>query len=183
MTTQPILPQSKKPTGLRRQMMQRAVIELVSQAEPALDGPQPGHVRGRGGQPADHSVVDPGPVRPGRSTGLIHRRSGPLAVVHRAVRQLLRGVSRRPRQGSSRSAAPYTQRDAGQKTAPAAPRGGVRHGLVHRAAPGRRLPGRGRRQHSRRRRGDRRHRLGGRKRCHRRERSRDPRVRAAIAAP
>ena len=33
---------------------QRAVLDVVPQARPALDGAQPGHVRGRSRQPADH---------------------------------------------------------------------------------------------------------------------------------
>ena len=34
MTTQPILPQSKKPTGIRRQMMQRAVVDSFRKLNP-----------------------------------------------------------------------------------------------------------------------------------------------------
>ena len=34
MTTQPILPQSKKPNGIRRQMMQRAVIDSFRKLNP-----------------------------------------------------------------------------------------------------------------------------------------------------
>ena len=79
----------------------------LRQARPAPHGAQPGDVRGRGGQRADHAAVGSGAGRArARPRAWFIGGDRALALVHRAVRQLLRGAGRRARQGPGRGAAP-----------------------------------------------------------------------------
>ena len=83
---------------------------------PAHVAQEPGHVRGRGRQRADHAALG---ARPGRTRQPARRRSGSpalvtrLAVVHGAVRQLRRGGGRGARQGAGGHAAQDAQGDHG----------------------------------------------------------------------
>ena len=109
-----------------------------------------------------------------RRTSRLHLPDHPLALVHRAVRQLRRSGRRRPRQGPGRDPAPDAHRDDGATACTAT---GTEDGRRRRPEAGRHRPGRGRRTHPERRRGDRRHRLGRRIRHHRRVRPGHPRER------
>ena len=136
------------------------------QAQPAVDDPHPGHVPGRGGLRHHHRRVR-------RPAQRVRGPGHPLAVGHRAVRQLRRGGRRRPRQGPGGHAPQGPQghgrlppqhrwHDGGRPVHPARGRRPVRRG---------REPG-----HPRRRRRHRGHR--GRRRVgdHRRVRPGAPRV-------
>ena len=114
------------------------------QARPAQDDQEPGHVRGRGRRRAHHRPVRARRPDRGRQPRLL-RPDHPLAVVHRAVRQLRRGHRRRARQGPGRQPAAHPHRDHGQ--APEGHGPGLRDHPRQRPQGRRRGPGRGRRHH------------------------------------
>ena len=93
-----------------RAILARAIPDSFRKLDPAPDGPQPGHVRGRGRQRPDD---DPGDPRHRR----LRRAGRDLAVVHGAVRQLRRGGGRGPGQGPGRHAAQDPLRDRGPRAA------------------------------------------------------------------
>ena len=84
-------------------IVQRAIWRLVPEAPSAHHGAQPGDVRGRGRQRADHA---PPPLRPRhrRRQHRVRAADHPVAVDHRAVRQFRGGDGRRARQGPGRHA-------------------------------------------------------------------------------
>ena len=100
----------------------------LRQAEPARAVAQPGDVRRLRRQHPDHAAVGAGAGRPGRGAGGLHPGHRPLAVVHRAVRQLRRSAGRRPQQGAGRLAArPEARTSSAKKLRAAAPRCGSWH--------------------------------------------------------
>ena len=152
-----------------------AIGSAFAKLDPRALDQEPGDVRGRDRCRADHRHL---PARPlhGRRQPRLHLPDRAVAVDHRAVRQLLGGRGRGPRQGAGRLAAAHAHRDAGQ----AAERGklqGLQARPGHQPEGRRRRAGRGRRHDPLGRRGDRGHRLGQRGGHHRRVGARHPRVR------
>ena len=85
----------------------------LRQAVAAAGRQEPGDVRGRDRQRADHAAVLPRSVRGGcaRGAAVVHGRHLVLAVVHGRVRELRGGGRRGTRQGAGRFAAPDAHAD------------------------------------------------------------------------
>ena len=156
-----------------------AIGSAFVKLDPRTSDQEPGHVRGRDRRGADHDHLR-ARTDHGRRASRLHVPDHRVAVDHRAVRQLLRGHRRGPRQGAGRFAAAPAHRDAGQAADRLGPQE-LQARPRHRPQGRRCRPGRGRRHHPVRRRGDRRHRLGQRGGDHRRIGAGHPRVRAATA--
>ena len=146
------------------------------QAVAAAGGEEPGDVRGRGRQRADHAAVRPRSVRrrSPRRAAVVHRRGDALAVVHGRCSRTS------PRRWPRAAARRRPRRCAGCARRPARAgctdgHGGGRDRV--RAAQGRPRGRRGRRADPRRRRGGRGHRLGRRVGHHRRVGAGHPRER------
>ena len=83
---------------------------ILRQARSAADDPQPGDVRRRGRRDAHHHRVRPR-NRHRRRPSRLHLPDHPLALGHRAVRQLRRSGRGRPRQGAGRDPAAGAHRN------------------------------------------------------------------------
>ena len=139
-----------------------AMRDSFTQARSARDVAQPGDVRGRGRQRADHAPVAARPRRRRRATSASSLQIVRLAVVHRAVRQLRRGDGRGARQGPGRD--PAGPADRARREAPGVDRTrNWRDGAgLDACKRGDRRAGRGGRPHPGGRRGHRGRRLGRR---------------------
>ena len=157
-----------------RSIVRRAVVDAVRKLAPAHDGAQPGDVRRRGRQRADHAASRPATSPTGGRRSRLRAADHVLAVAHRALRQLRRGDGRGARQGAGRHAAQGQDRDhrarASARTARSrpCPPPRLRKGDVVLVD--------GRRGHPGRRRDHRRRRVGGRVGHHRRVGAGHPRV-------
>ena len=78
---------------------------------------QPGDVRGVYRQHSDHRHLAGDPRRPNRRRRRLYRQRRPVAVVHRAVRQLRGSAGRRPQQGPCGKPEGHQENQLGEKLA------------------------------------------------------------------
>ena len=178
MTTQPIEHKDVGPEACAGNSISGR-FGFVRQARPALDGAQPGHVRRGSRQRADHGAVGAGAAsRPRRGTGRFHRRGvgsgcGSPCLFANFSEALAEGrgkaqaeALRRTRQETqAKKLHRLSMRNAQYELVPSTM---LRKNDVFLVEAGDIVPADGE--------VDRRHRLGGRKRRHRRKRAGDPRI-------